>query len=155
MQGNFENFCLGAVDIAKHLFGSHISEKTDDGFHFACSHQGVFFFYLGMWSRTAFFQGAIITQCLSASWAIFWNWQHYLTAVINCINAYIRASLWKPIRSSPLFRHRTSNCCFNILCIFTCSEAVKTKLQQVKWRWQFCTSGNAGRLDNKHILSSS
>lgn len=55
MQGNFENFCLGAVDIAKHLFGSHIPEKTDDGFHFACSHQGVFFFYLGMWSRTAFF----------------------------------------------------------------------------------------------------
>lgn len=55
MQGNFENFCLGAVDIAKHLFGPHIPEKTDDGFHFACSHQGVFFFYLGMWSRTAFF----------------------------------------------------------------------------------------------------
>ena len=65
---NFLFFFLGVVDIAKHLFGSHIPEEADEGFQLVCFHQGVFFFYLGMRSRSALSNGSlVITQCLSAS----------------------------------------------------------------------------------------
>lgn len=64
-------FFFGVVDIAKHLFGSHIPEQTDEGFQFVCFHQGVFFFsffYLGMRGRSALSkQSLMITLCLPAS----------------------------------------------------------------------------------------
>lgn len=44
--GKMSEFFLGVVDIAKHLFGSHIPEETDEGFQFVCAFIRVCFSFI-------------------------------------------------------------------------------------------------------------
>lgn len=138
-------------------FGSHIPEETDERFQFVCFHQGVFFFYLGMRSRSALSnQILMITQCLSASWVIFWNLWQFLTSVINCINIGKSGQPWNLL--IPLLFLFLLSALLIVGFIYQMFSLVqmlsKQILQQVKWwRLLFHTSGNACQIDNIHILS--